>query len=54
MSKKDKLFDSDDDDDVAYNPDDDLGFDSPVKSNPPKPQETSQPIPVPVPAPVPV
>jgi hypothetical protein len=30
MSKKDKLFDSDDDD-VEYNPDDDLGFDTSVK-----------------------
>lgn len=31
MSKKDKLFDSDDDE-PDYNPDDDLGFsDSPVK-----------------------
>jgi hypothetical protein len=40
MSKKDKLFESDDDDDV-YNPDDDLGFDSPVKQNtqPPPPSK---------------
>jgi len=30
MSKKDKLFDSDDDE-PDYNPDDDLGFDSPPK-----------------------
>ncbi len=38
MSKKDKLFDSDDDD-VEYNPDDDLGFYSPVKPTQPPPQK---------------
>lgn len=47
MSKKDKLFDSDDDEN-DYNPDDDLGFDSPPKQqthSAPK-EEPHQPPPV--------